>query len=199
MQLVLLTSFQRFKKPTHTTHCAAALRFDLASYWCWVSWFPLPWELMFKTTAQISVSSSTFLSSLSLFPSPASFSGCLISFFPIRSGWFCVIASYIYMYHGFSVGVFWWWWWWFFVSILFWGFFAILNHAALKAVTGLTLKEDIGRISFRSGRQLTYPTVLVSWGQNNWPQEYHWKEKKRQPTAAFMNFKSLASGHHVLK
>lgn len=138
-------------------------------------------------------------SPLSLFPSPASFSGCLISFFPIRSGWFCVIASYIYMYHGFSVGVFWWWWWWFFVSILFWGFFAILNHAALKAVTGLTLKEDIGRISFRSGRQLTYPTVLVSWGQNNWPQEYHWKEKKRQPTAAFMNFKSLASGHHVLK
>lgn len=60
-------------KPTHTTHCAAALRFDLASYWCWVSWFPLPWELVFKTTAQISVSSSTFsLLSLS-FPPPWAF------------------------------------------------------------------------------------------------------------------------------
>lgn len=34
-------------------------------------------------------------------------------------------------------------------------FFAIPNHAALKAVTGLTLKEDIGRISFRPGHQLT--------------------------------------------
>lgn len=137
-------------------------------------------------------------SHLSLFRSPASFSGCLVSFFSIRSGWFCVIASYIYMNHGFSVGFFWWWWL-FFVSILFWGFFAILNHAVLKAVTGLTLKEGIGRSSFRSGHQLTYPTILVSWGQNSWPQEYHWKEKKEQLTAVFMNFKSLASGHHDLK
>ena len=167
-----------FKKPTHTTHCAAALRFDLASYWCWVSRFPLPWELIFKTTAQRSVSSSAFLSPFSF---PASFSGCLISFFPIGSGWFCVIASYIYMYHGFSVGFFWWWWL-CFVSILFWGFFAIPNHAALKAVTGLMLKEDVGRTSFRPGHRLTYPTILVSRGQNNWPREYHWKGRKNPTT-----------------
>lgn len=44
-------------------------------------------------------------------------------------------------------------------------FFAILNHVAFKAVTELMLKEDTGRISFRPGRQFTYPTVLVSRGQ----------------------------------
>lgn len=32
---------------------------------------------------------------------------------------------------------------------------------ALKTVTGLTLKEGIGRISFRPGRQLAYPAALV--------------------------------------
>lgn len=41
-------------------------------------------------------------------------------------------------------------------------FFAIPNHTALQAVTGLTLKEGIERISFRPGHQLTNPTVLVS-------------------------------------
>lgn len=103
------------------------------------------------------------------------------------------------MYHGFSVGFFWWWWWWwwlFFVSILFWGFFAILNHVAFKAVTGLMLKEDIGRISFRLGHQFTYPTVLVSQGQTKWPQNIIGKSEKK---IRLQNSKSLASGHCDLK
>lgn len=52
-----------------------------------------------------------------------------------------------------------------FYFVLRFVFFAILNHVAFKAVTGLTLKEDTGRISFRPGRQFTYPAVLVSQGQ----------------------------------
>lgn len=40
-------------------------------------------------------------------------------------------------------------------------FFATLNHVALKTVTGLTLKEGIGRISFRPGRQVASPAALV--------------------------------------
>lgn len=178
MQLVLLTSFQRFKKPTHTTHCAAALRFDLASYWCWVSWFPLPWELIFKTTAQISVSSSTFLSSLS-FPSLQAFLDVwfhsfslevadFVSLLPI----FTCIMVFQWGFFGGDGGCF-------LFLFCFEVFFAILNHVAFKAVTGLTLKEDTGRISFRPGHQFTYPTVLVSRGQTKWPQKYHWKEKKK--------------------
>lgn len=42
------------------------------------------------------------------------------------------------------------------------------------------LKEDTGRISFRPGRQFTYPTVLVSRGQTKWPQNTIGKSKKNQ-------------------
>lgn len=139
-------------------------------------------------------------SPLALFPSPVSFSGCLISFFPIRSGWFCVIASYIYMYHGFSVSFFDGGDWFFFVvvvSILFWGFFAILNHMALKAVTGLTLKEGTGRISFRPGHQLTYPTALIMRSKQLITRIPFGKTK--QLTVIFTDLKSLANGHHGLK
>lgn len=59
-------------------------------------------------------------------------------------------------------------------------FFAILNHVAFKAVTGLTLKEDTGRISFRPGRQFTHPAILFSRGQTKWPQITIGKSEKKK-------------------
>lgn len=101
------------------------------------------------------------------------------------------------MYHGFSVGFFWWWWWWlFFVSILFWGFFAILNRVAFKAVTGLMLKEDNWENSFQTWTSVYKPNCSCLTRSNQMTTKYHWKEGKK---IWLQNSKSLASGHCDLK